>query len=169
MTFPLRWLVWVAVAAIAVNAAVALRDAYGARAADLEHSAAFYRYHWLEGRERQDELRAANKALRRKLYQARRQLKVRWLPTVQYAIRLASDLFGVPEHELRSVASCESPGLSPFLVNRSSGASGVLQFLPSTWRNQGVPRFSVFDPVANVLAGARIVAREGWRQWSCRP
>lgn len=96
------------------------------------------------------------------------QLQVRWQPTVEYALRLASAAYGVSYWQLSSVASCESHR-SPFSVNRSSGASGLFQFLGSTWRAQGMAGFSVFDPVAAALATARIVSREGWRQWTCRP
>ena len=47
----------------------------------------------------------------------------------------------------------ESRG-NPNAVNRSSGASGLGQFLPSTWRTtpQGRAGYSVFDPAANRAA-----------------
>jgi transglycosylase-like protein with SLT domain len=47
----------------------------------------------------------------------------------------------------------ESHG-NPSAVNRYSGASGLGQFLPSTWRTtpQGRAGYSVFDPVANRAA-----------------
>jgi hypothetical protein len=64
-----------------------------------------------------------------------------------------------------SDASCGT--LSPAAYEPSTGASGLLQFLSSTWRRTPFASFSVFDPVANALAAAQIVAREGWRQWSC--
>ena len=50
-------------------------------------------------------------------------------------------------HESRGVSSA---------VNRRSGASGLGQFLPSTWRStpQGRAGMSVFDPVANRAAVA---------------
>lgn len=87
-----------------------------------------------------------------------------------YAISLASRVFGVPYWELRAVASCETGGtFDPYARNSSSSASGLFQFLDSTWASQGIPGFSVFDPVANALATARIVARQGWRQWVCKP
>lgn len=109
------------------------------------------------------------KALRRVKVLERR-LQRRWRPTADYAIRLASSTFGVSLWELRSVAACETGGsFNVFSYNRGSGASGLMQFLPSTWAAQGIAGFSVWDPVANVLAAARIVAREGWRQWACSP
>lgn len=102
---------------------------------------------------------------------------------VHYALRLAAAAFGdgravdrpVTLAELRAVSRCESTW-NPFSVNRSSGASGLFQFLGSTWRGSwGAQRFhalgfSVFDPVANALAAAQTVSRDGdWGQWVCKP
>lgn len=95
---------------------------------------------------------------------------------VDYALRLAAAAFpNVPLSELRAVARCES-GFDPWNVNASSQASGLFQFLPSTWSGawggQSFHRlgFSVFDPIANALAAAQTVTRDGsWRQWVCKP
>lgn len=143
-----------------------------ATAAEFRHSTAFYRYQWLEGRERQDELRGTNKSLRRDLNRAKRRLEVRFRRDVTYAIRLASDLFSVPEQEMWSVAHCETGGtFSPFAKNRSSDASGLFQFIG--WPRAGLREsFSVWDPVANALAAAWTRRHDGsWRQWApvCRP
>jgi hypothetical protein len=93
-----------------------------------------------------------------------------WTRDATYAINLAASVFGVSRSEMWSVASCETGGtFSPFARNRSSSASGLFQFLDSTWASQGIAGFSVYDPVANALGAARIVARQGWRQWSCQP
>ena len=87
-----------------------------------------------------------------------------------YAIRLAAAAFGVPYKQLLAVARCETGGtMSPVSRNTASGASGLFQFLGSTWARTPFARFSPFDPVANALAAAKIVSREGWRQWTCRP
>lgn len=89
---------------------------------------------------------------------------------VSYAISLASSTFNVSAGELWSVARCETGNtFNPYARNRTSSASGLFQFLDSTWASQGIRGFSVFDPVANALGAARIVARQGWRQWSCKP
>ena len=66
------------------------------------------------------------------------------------------------------IAKCES-GYNPNAVNRSSGASGLFQFLPSTWRGtpQGSAGASVFDPVANAQAAAWLYQRSGPGQWVC--
>lgn len=93
-----------------------------------------------------------------------------WRRDASYAISLASSVFGVSRSDMWSVASCETGGtFSPYSRNSSSTASGLFQFLDSTWANQGIAGFSVYDPVANALGAARIVAHQGWRQWVCRP
>ena len=69
------------------------------------------------------------------------------------------------------VAKCESR-LDPLAYNHGSGASGVFQFLPSTWRRSWNPhrRQSPFNTVANVRAARVLFKRYGnWSQWSCRP
>jgi len=64
------------------------------------------------------------------------------------------------------VASCES-GDNPNAVNASSGASGLFQFLRSTWAGTPYAASSVFDPVANARAAAWLYARSGPGQWQC--
>lgn len=109
-------------------------------------------------------------ALRQEMRRLRHHLKRKTTRDVSYAIALASSTFGVSISELWSVARCETGGtFSPYARNRSSTASGLFQFLDSTWANQGIRGFSVYDAVANALGAARIVAREGWGQWSCKP
>ena len=65
------------------------------------------------------------------------------------------------------VAACES-GYNPFAVNRSSGAAGLFQFLPSTWARSPWAAQSPFDPVANSQAAAWLYARSGPGQWVCQ-
>jgi hypothetical protein len=94
-------------------------------------------------------------------HQARLLASRRWRPTVDYAIRLAAAVAGVPAGELYAVARCES-GLSPFA--RNGRYQGLFQL---GWDPFG---FSPFDPVANALSAALTVRRDGsWRQWSCKP
>jgi hypothetical protein len=120
-------------------------------------------------REQRDDLQQRLTKRVRQIRRLERQLATRPYGS-QYAIRLAASTFHVPEAEMRAVASCETGGTyDRYAQNRSSTASGLFQFLDSTWASQGLAGFSVFDPVANALAAARIVAREGWSQWSCKP
>jgi len=122
-----------------------------------------------EARGKARRLGGALASLRRRHRRAMRTLQLR-VGGSDYAIRLAASTFGVDESQMRAVASCETGGtFSPAAYNAGSGASGLFQFLGSTWRSQGLAGFSVWDPVANALAAARIVAREGWGQWSCQP
>src|SRR5215469_1608870 len=64
------------------------------------------------------------------------------------------------------VAKCES-NYNPYAVNRSSGASGLFQFLPSTWAGSPYHAQSVFDPSANAHAAAWLYQRSGPSQWVC--
>jgi len=94
------------------------------------------------------------------------------IPThVQHALNLASTTYGVPLAQMVSVARCETGGtFDPRSLNRSSGAAGLFQFLPSTWRRTPYSGFNVFDPYANALAAAYLVRRDhGWSEWQCRP
>jgi hypothetical protein len=84
-----------------------------------------------------------------------------------HALRLAAALYGVPVEQLRRVADCESH-LNPSAKNRISTATGLFQFLASTWRRAGIRGFTRTDPYANAIAAARLVRRDGsWREWSC--
>jgi hypothetical protein len=73
---------------------------------------------------------------------------------------------GAQQWALR-VAKCES-GYNPNAVNRGSGASGLFQFLPSTWASMPQHNQSVFNPVANAQAAAVLYQRSGPNQWSCK-
>jgi hypothetical protein len=55
----------------------------------------------------------------------------------------------------------------PGAVNRRSGASGLAQFLLSTWYTtpQGKAGASRFDPYANIDGAAWLARNVGWRQW----
>ncbi|MBO0682601.1 MAG: transglycosylase SLT domain-containing protein [Candidatus Dormibacteraeota bacterium] len=69
------------------------------------------------------------------------------------------------------VAKCES-GYNPNAVNPSSGASGLFQFLPSSWAStpQGKAGQSVFDPAANAAGAAWYFNATGQTggPWSCK-
>ena len=94
--------------------------------------------------------------------QMRRYVTRRWMPTVNYALRLASAVSGVSYWELRSVSWCESRHW-PFA--RNGRYLGLFQLGWVPFRI-----FSPFDPVANALSAALTVRHDGsWRQWECRP
>ena len=66
-----------------------------------------------------------------------------------------------------NVAYCESR-YHPNSVNSSSGASGLFQFLPSTWAFTPYAAYSPFDPKYNALAAAWLYKRDGPSQWVCQ-
>ena len=80
------------------------------------------------------------------------------------------------EEALR-IIDCESNG-DPDAYNPYSGASGLFQFLPSTWASTapsaGYGGHSVFEPEANVASAAWLANRYQelgqyyWRAWNCR-
>ena len=65
------------------------------------------------------------------------------------------------------IAYCESR-YHPNSVNTSSGASGLFQFLPSTWGGTPWAGQSPFDPVANAQAAAWLYSHYGPGRWSCK-
>ena len=65
------------------------------------------------------------------------------------------------------VAWCESR-YHPNSINTSSGASGLFQFLPSTWSGTPWHAQSPFDPVANAQAAAWLYNRYGPGRWVCQ-
>lgn len=79
--------------------------------------------------------------------------------------------------EALAIMRCESNG-DPEAYNPYSGASGLFQFIPSTWattaHKAGYPNASPFEPEANVASAAWLAARYEalgqyyWRAWSCR-
>ncbi len=64
------------------------------------------------------------------------------------------------------VANCESH-YNPLAVNRSSGASGLFQFMPSTW-NANFPGQNIWDPMAQ-SRGALVFYNAGRQSaWTCK-
>src|SRR5207247_9794812 len=66
-----------------------------------------------------------------------------------------------------NVAWCESR-YHPNSVNSDSGASGLFQFLPSTWGGTPYAKQSPFDPRANAFAAAWIYSHYGPGRWVCQ-
>lgn len=91
----------------------------------------------------------------------RHELAVKFAPTEAYACALGQAAFGVPAAHCAKVIGCESGG-DTRQVTLPTYASGLGQFEPGTWRGTPFGRFSVFDPIANVLAMDQIAAREGF-------
>src|SRR2546427_9810044 len=66
-----------------------------------------------------------------------------------------------------NVAYCESR-YHPNSVNSDSGASGLFQFMPSTWGGTPWAKKSPFDPVANAQAAAWLYSHYGPGRWTCQ-
>lgn len=81
-------------------------------------------------------------------------------------------------NEALSVIKCESLG-DPDAYNPYSGASGLFQFIPSTWAtvsaSAGFSGTSPFDAEANIASAAWLtnyysnLGRSPWSAWACRP
>ena len=65
------------------------------------------------------------------------------------------------------IAWCESR-YHPNSVNTDSGASGLFQFLLSTWSGTPWASQSPFDPVANAQAAAWLYNHYGPGRWACK-
>ena len=81
-------------------------------------------------------------------------------------ITAAANRYGQSPSAMLAVARCES-NLDPNAVNKSSGASGLFQFLPGTWKTTPYASYSIFDPWANANAAGWMwsVGRRG--EWVC--
>jgi hypothetical protein len=92
------------------------------------------------------------------------------------AISLAAATYGHGA-ELWRKARCETGGTydprsrNPRAVATKYGpehASGLFQFLPSTWRQTPYARFSIWSPFASALAAGWMHAHGRGGEWSCR-
>ena len=92
-------------------------------------------------------------------------------PPPAYIAEIIHDAFvGLGDRAVQwafNVAYCESR-YHPNSVNSSSGASGLFQFLPSTWAFTPWHAQSPFDPTANAHAAAWLYERDGPSQWQCQ-
>jgi hypothetical protein len=88
---------------------------------------------------------------------------------VQQLIKDYSSQYGISAEIPLRIANCES-GYNQFSKNKNSTASGVFQFLNSTWANQpaGKRGVSVFDADANVQAAVWLLAHGKTSMWVCK-
>lgn len=99
-------------------------------------------------------------------------------PAVERWRSLVQSFF--PSHRVEEalrIIDCESNG-DPDAYNPYSGASGLFQFLPSTWESTapraGYPDASPFDPEANTASAAWLAneyekqGRYYWEAWNCK-
>lgn len=104
-------------------------------------------------------------AARRALLRSRRVLRQQ--SSVTEAINLACATYGHCSTLWRK-AGCETGGtFSPRSLN-PSGASGLFQFLPSTFASTPYARFSIWSPYANALAAGWMHSQGRGGEWVCR-
>lgn len=86
-------------------------------------------------------------------------------PSVVEAVNLSCALFGSCSTLWRK-AECESH--LDVGARNPSGASGLFQFLPSTFASTPFGRFSIWSPYANALAAGWMHAHGRGGEWECR-
>lgn len=90
---------------------------------------------------------------------------------IERVIRAAAGTWGADPSQLLRVAWCESR-YNPLAYNARSGASGLFQFIPTTWAansvRAGFGGSSVFDPVANANVAAYMFRNGQAWQWACK-
>jgi uncharacterized protein YraI len=82
-------------------------------------------------------------------------------------IYAAADAYGQSREDMLRVATCES-GLDPNQVTPPYDASGLFQFLPSTWASTPYADQDIFDPVANANAAAWMWSVGRRNEWVCQ-
>jgi len=103
--------------------------------------------------------------LRRRLRDARRVMLSR--PSVVEAINLAAATYG-DGSTLWRVAGCETGGTFNPRAYNSSGASGLFQFMPSTFASTPYAAFSIWSPYASAMAAGFMFAHGRGGEWACR-
>jgi len=83
---------------------------------------------------------------------------------------MISSVFGRYASGAIRIATCES-GLNPAATNPYSGAAGLFQIMPGTWRGTSQAGASPYNARANTIAAHDIFVRDGdsWREWTCQP
>ncbi|CAA9583489.1 MAG: hypothetical protein AVDCRST_MAG87-3647 [uncultured Thermomicrobiales bacterium] len=82
-------------------------------------------------------------------------------------IYAAADAYGQSRADMLRVATCES-NLVPTAVNPSSNASGLFQFMPSTFASTPYAGQNIFDPVASANAAGWMWANGRRGEWECQ-
>jgi uncharacterized protein YraI len=82
-------------------------------------------------------------------------------------IYAAADEWGLSRSDMLRVARCES-GLDPYQVTPPYSASGLFQFLPSTWASTPYAGDDIFDPVANANATGWMWTHGRRGEWVCQ-
>jgi hypothetical protein len=86
---------------------------------------------------------------------------------VAACIDRAAIRWNVNRWTMRRRAWCESR-MNPHAYNATSGASGLFQFLPSTWQRTPYARRSVWSAKYSSLAAAWMQHAGHGNEWSCQ-
>jgi hypothetical protein len=85
------------------------------------------------------------------------------------AIRLAAIAYGQSYNDMLRVASCETGGdFNRYSKNPSSTASGLFQFLTSTWAGTPFGSESIWSPYASALAAGWMWTHGRRGEWVCQ-
>lgn len=82
-----------------------------------------------------------------------------WRPQVQSA----AAQYGVDPNLMLAIMNCESHGNATDV--NSIGASGLFQFLPSTWASNGGSPNSILDGSAQIQMAAKVLSTQGTSPW----
>jgi uncharacterized protein YraI len=82
-------------------------------------------------------------------------------------IYAAANYYGVNGDDMLRVAKCES-NLNPFNVTAPHFATGLFQFLPSTWATTIYAERDIFDPEVNAYAAAWMWSVGRRNEWACQ-
>jgi hypothetical protein len=118
---------------------------------------------WWATRSRSWHLKA--RELHGELMSARRVLMHQ--PTVVEAINLACATYGYCATLWRK-AACETGGTYSASAHNPSGASGLFQFLPSTWATTPYAQLSIWSPYASALAAGWMHQQGRGGEWVCQ-
>lgn len=90
-----------------------------------------------------------------------------WGRGVKCWIEKAAAKYNQPLGDAMRVAQCES-NFNPGLVNPSSKASGLFQFLPSTWQTTPYRSRDIFSAKWNALAAMWMWSVGRRNEWQCK-
>lgn len=93
------------------------------------------------------------------------EVSVPTVAAIKQIILSASQRYGVPYGRLLSVAECES-SLNPLAVNRSSGATGLFQFMPATFYGHGGT--DLWSPTQQADIAAKMFSIGESSEWVCK-
>jgi soluble lytic murein transglycosylase-like protein len=79
----------------------------------------------------------------------------------------AADEFDQPRQDMLRICRSKSV-LDPNAVNSSSHASGLFQFLPSTWGSTPYTDEDILAPIANAEVAAWMWANGRSGEWTCQ-